>query len=119
MRILAIETSCDETGAAIVEKKDNEQFVRVLSNVLASSAILQAQFGGVIPEQAAREQVKFIIPTIVEALLRSEKIEKGSAEENYKKANKILMEKIDAIAVTYGCHMAEQSARRLSLLFSR
>jgi len=102
MRILAIETSCDETGAAIVEKKDNEQFVRVLSNVLASSAILQAQFGGVIPEQAAREQVKFIIPTIVEALLRSEKIEKGSAEENYKKANKILMEKIDAIAVTYG-----------------
>ena len=102
MRILAIETSCDETGAAVVEKKGNEQFAKVLSNVLTSSATIQAQFGGVIPEQAAREQVKFIIPIIAEVLLGSEKIEQGSAEENYKKANKILKEKIDAIAVTHG-----------------
>ena len=50
--ILGIETSCDETAAAIV-KKDNNR-VKILSNVVATSSDLQAKYGGIIPEQAAR-----------------------------------------------------------------
>ena len=102
MRILAIETSCDETGAAVVEKNDDEQFVQVLSNVTATSSSLHAKTGGIIPEAASREQIKAIIPVIIQSLLESEKIEYGSGENNFKKANQILKEKIDAIAVTHG-----------------
>ncbi len=82
--ILGIETSCDETAAAVVQKtKDG---VKILSNVVASSAVLQAKYGGVIPEQAAREQIKSIIPVIEESLQVS-----GYRHQD-----------IDAIAVTYG-----------------
>lgn len=63
MVILGIETSCDETAAAVV--KDG---TTVLSNVLASSAKLHALTGGVIPEEAARKQIKSIIPVIEKAL---------------------------------------------------
>lgn len=63
MRILGIETSCDETAAAIVEDG-----VKIISNVVASSQAMHAKFGGIIPEQAAREQVKSIIPVINEAI---------------------------------------------------
>lgn len=63
MIILGIESSCDETGAAIVENGRN-----LLSNVVASSANLHQKYGGVVPEVAAREQVRVIIPTIEEAL---------------------------------------------------
>ena len=84
MKILAIETSCDETGAAIIEGDKNDTKVKLLSNSLASSLVLHSKTGGIIPEVAAREQVKFIIPVIKEAL-REEKIED-----------------INAIAVTVG-----------------
>jgi N6-L-threonylcarbamoyladenine synthase len=84
MIILGLETSCDETAAAIVQK--TESGVRILSNVVASSATLQAKYGGVIPEQAAREQIKSIIPVIEESLQAS-----GYRHED-----------IDAIAVTNG-----------------
>ncbi|MBI2196173.1 tRNA (adenosine(37)-N6)-threonylcarbamoyltransferase complex transferase subunit TsaD [Candidatus Daviesbacteria bacterium] len=84
MIILGIETSCDETAAAVVQK--TESGVRILSNVVASSASLQAKYGGVIPEQAAREQIKAIIPVIEESLQAS-----GHRQQD-----------IDAIAVTYG-----------------
>ena len=63
MRILGIETTCDETGAAIVQ--DGR---RILSNVVASSVDLQKKYGGVVPEVAAREQVRVIIPVIKEVL---------------------------------------------------
>ena len=86
MKILAIETSCDETGAAVVERKIGEQTVRVLSNVTATSIAIHAATGGIVPENAAREQVKYIIPTIDQAL---------------KKAN-ISLSQIDALALTYG-----------------
>ncbi len=84
MIILGIETSCDETGAAILEKKGNR--VTILSNIIASSASLQAKYGGIIPEQAAREQIKSIVPVIEESLKASGKKPKD----------------IDAIAVTFG-----------------
>ena len=81
MRILGIETSCDETAAAVVENG-----TKILSNVVASSVELHQKTGGIIPEIAAREQIKCIIPVIEEAI------------ENCK----LKIENLDAIAVTVG-----------------
>src|SRR3989338_10341378 len=63
MLILAIETSCDETAAAIIR-----DCPEILSNIVSSSASLHEKYGGIIPEMAAREQVKCIVPVIDEAL---------------------------------------------------
>ena len=52
MKILGIETSCDETSAAIVES--NKSSLNLLSNIVASSVELHAKTGGIIPENAAR-----------------------------------------------------------------
>lgn len=81
MLILGIETSCDETAASVV--KDGRE---ILSHVVASSAEMHIKTGGIIPEQAAREQIKSIIPVVKEAL------EKGCGGTSL----------IDAIAVTAG-----------------
>lgn len=81
MIILGIESSCDETAAAIV--KDGK---KILSSVVASSAELHIKSGGIIPEAAARKQIESIIPVIKESL----------AEANLKPAD------LDAIAVTEG-----------------
>lgn len=81
MKILGIETSCDETGVAIVE--DGRM---ILSNIIASSDVLHNQTGGVIPEIAAREQVRYIIPVLKEALYKSH----------------TTLSEIEAIAVTVG-----------------
>jgi N6-L-threonylcarbamoyladenine synthase len=81
MKILGIETSCDETAAAVVE--DGR---RLLSNVVASSMDLHAQYGGVVPEIAARSHIEVILPVIAEAL---------------ETAN-CSWDDIDGIAVTYG-----------------
>src|SRR5882724_8234054 len=63
MKILGIESSCDETAAAVVE--DGR---RLLSNVVASSMDLHAKYGGVVPEIAARSHIEAIIPVIQQAL---------------------------------------------------
>jgi len=63
MRILGIETSCDETAAAVVE--DGR---RLLSNAVASSMDLHVQYGGVVPEVAARSHIEVIMPIIQQAL---------------------------------------------------
>ncbi len=89
MRVLGIETSCDETAAAVVE--DGE---RLLSNVVASSMDLQAQYGGVVPEIAARSHIEAIIPVIQEALDEAFPALAGHSDAQWAK--------IDAIAVTYG-----------------
>ena len=68
--ILGIETSCDETAAAVLQKSKNG--IKILSNVVASSASLQAKYGGIIPEQAAREQLKSVIPVVSEALKQAQ-----------------------------------------------
>ena len=81
MKILGIETSCDETAASIVEDG-----VKILSNVVSSSIHLHAKTGGIIPEIAAREQTKAMVPVLT-AVFSETKIGK---------------EGIDAIAVTYG-----------------
>ena len=86
MKILSIETSCDETAAAIVSKDPRENFVKVLSNVIASSLSYHSKTGGIVPEVAAREQLKYIIPVIKKAM------EDGKCETK----------NLDAIAVTVG-----------------
>ena len=63
MRILGIETSCDETAAAVVE--DGE---RVLSNVVASQFDVHARYGGVVPELASREHLRAVTPVVREAV---------------------------------------------------
>lgn len=63
MKVLGIETSCDETAAAVVEDGG-----RLLSNVVASSMDLHVQYGGVVPEIAARSHIEVILPVIHEAL---------------------------------------------------
>lgn len=95
MRVLGIETSCDETAVSVVEGELNSPTpLRILSSVVASSAEVQAKYGGVIPEQAAREQVRAIISTLREALFSVTDKEKDKVVR--------YGEGIDAIAVTVG-----------------
>lgn len=81
MRILGIESSCDETAAAVVEDG-----IRILSNVVASSAEMHAAGGGVIPEVAARQQVVSILPVVDKALMDA----------------KCQITNIDSVAITVG-----------------
>ena len=66
MRILAIESSCDETAAAVVEDG-----AVVLSSVVASQIETHQKYGGVVPELASREHLRAITPVVEEALTRS------------------------------------------------
>jgi N6-L-threonylcarbamoyladenine synthase len=63
VRILAIESSCDETAAAVVENGDT-----VLSSVVASQMVTHSKYGGVVPELASREHLRAIVPVVREAL---------------------------------------------------
>src|SRR3989344_8107656 len=102
MRILGIETSCDETAAAVVE--DGR---RLLSNVVASSLGLHIPFGGVVPEIAARSHIEVILPVIEQALQDATAISQKPQATRLKakglghKADD-LWSSIDAIAVTQG-----------------
>ena len=79
--ILAVESSCDETAAAVV--KNGRQ---VLSNVISTQIALHAQFGGVVPEIASRKHIEKINQVIRQALTEAE----------------ITLDDLDGIAVTYG-----------------
>lgn len=70
MRILAIETSCDDTGIAVLEAHKKGGF-GVLSNVVASQIKIHQQYGGVFPAMAKREHQKNLIPTFEQALKES------------------------------------------------
>lgn len=80
MKILGIETSCDETAAAVVEDG-----TKILSNVVVSQIDIFAEYGGVIPEVAARSHLEAIMPVIKKALADAE----------------CTWDDIDAIAVTH------------------
>lgn len=81
MNILAIESSCDETAAAVI--KDGSE---ILSNIISTQVEIHARYGGVVPEVAARSHIEVIIPVIEQALEEA----------------KTTWEDIDAIAVTKG-----------------
>ena len=63
VRILGIESSCDETAAAVVEKG-----TRLLSSVVASQFATHRPYGGVVPELASREHLRAIVPVVAAAL---------------------------------------------------
>jgi N6-L-threonylcarbamoyladenine synthase len=63
MKILGIETSCDETAAAVVEDG-----TRILSNQIASQVEIHARYGGVVPEVASRQHLLSIIPVLERAM---------------------------------------------------
>lgn len=84
MIILGIETSCDETAIAIIQKDKDK--ISILANIVSSQIPLHAPFGGVVPNLAAREHLKNIIPVFKTALEKS----------------KIRPDKIDLISVTKG-----------------
>jgi N6-L-threonylcarbamoyladenine synthase len=90
LKILAIESSCDETAAAIVEYKNDE--VKILSNTINSQIDIHKAFGGVFPEVASKAHAENIIPVIEESLDKSEIRMSKSEKMNY----------IDIIAVTAG-----------------
>src|SRR5574340_1614920 len=81
MLVLGIESSCDETAAAVVAAGRH-----ILSNVVASQIKIHERFGGVVPELASREHLKKISPVVDEACARA-----GTS-----------LEEIEAIAVTEG-----------------
>ncbi len=62
-RILAIETSCDETAAAVVDNGTT-----ILSNIIASQSKLHAEFGGIFPEVASRRHIEVIYPVVEQAM---------------------------------------------------
>lgn len=78
MKILAIETSCDETGIAVLQRVSGDT-VTLLGNTLASQIEIHAQYGGVFPALAKRAHAEKIVPLLVEALDQAELIE--AAEE--------------------------------------
>jgi len=84
MKILGIETSCDETAASVIEAKNSN--ILVLSDIVSSQIKLHARWGGVVPNLAAREHLKQILPVI---------------KLCFKEA-RTTPEKIDLIAVTNG-----------------
>ena len=121
MKILAIETSCDDTGIAVLEVKQPGDF-NILANIVSSQTEIHKKYGGVFPAMAKREHQKNSVPVLVEALEKAgllkektkpqviknktlEKILERETElfkqlipflENYKKPD------IDVIAVTNG-----------------
>jgi N6-L-threonylcarbamoyladenine synthase len=85
MKILGIETSCDETAAAIVADGS-----RILSNKISSQVDIHARYGGVVPEVASRQHLLSIIPVVEQAMQ-----EAGASWED-----------LDGIAVTHGPGLA-------------
>ena len=81
MKVLAIETSCDETAAAVV--RDGRE---VLSSIVSSQVDIHSKYGGVVPEIASRKHVESIVPVILEALDKA----------------RLHLDDMDGIAVTRG-----------------
>jgi N6-L-threonylcarbamoyladenine synthase len=83
MKVLGIETSCDETAASVVEDGS-----RIISNVVASQIDIHARYGGVVPEVASRQHLLTIIPVISQAI------------------TEVTWQDINGIAVTFGPGLA-------------
>ena len=101
-RILAFETSCDETAVAIVEgpaRPDPVERPRLLAQVVASQVDIHARYGGIVPEVASRQHLLTILPAL-KSCLEQARLDWGA---------------IDAIAVTYGPGLAGALIVGLSL----
>lgn len=119
MRILAIETSCDETAVCVIEATgESTNFsYSLLGNALISQAALHAPYGGVFPNLAKREHENNLVPLLSRALTEANLLESGSAAVDLSDVlmrevelrtqteeflSKFSKPNIDAIAVTYG-----------------
>ncbi|MBI2165420.1 MAG: tRNA (adenosine(37)-N6)-threonylcarbamoyltransferase complex transferase subunit TsaD [Chloroflexi bacterium] len=85
MKVLGIETSCDETAIAVVEDG-----CRILSNVVASQVDLHTRYGGIVPEVASRQHILALVPTLRETL----------------KQGQVSLPQVEAVAVTQGPGLA-------------
>ena len=85
MKILGIETSCDETAAAVIEDGRH-----IVSNVVATQVDMHAQYGGIVPEVASRQHMRALIPVVDSAL------EQAGVE----------LHELDGVAVTHGPGLA-------------
>ena len=85
MKILGVETSCDETAAAVIEDGRN-----IVSNIVATQVDMHAQYGGIVPEVASRQHMRTIIPVVDRAL------EEAGLE----------LHQLDGVAVTHGPGLA-------------
>ena len=85
LKVLGIETSCDETAVAVVEDGRN-----LLSNVITSQANLHARHGGIVPELASRQHLRDILPAVESALEQSG----------------LTLDQVDLVAATYGPGLA-------------
>ncbi|MCL0106051.1 hypothetical protein M1N60_02035 [Thermodesulfovibrionales bacterium] len=80
-KILGIDTSCDDTSAAVITAED-----KILSNIVSSQSDIHKRYGGIVPELSSRRHIEMIWPVVNEALNRA----------------KTSLDDIDAIAVCYG-----------------
>jgi N6-L-threonylcarbamoyladenine synthase len=109
--ILALETSCDETAAALVKFENG--LIYVISNIVSSQIDLHQKFGGVVPELAAREHVKNILPVIKQCF------DEAGIDINEAK------DQIDAIAIANGPGLITslvvgiETAKSLSLAWNK
>lgn len=99
IKILAIETSCDETAAAVIGVANDQPII--LSNIISSQIDLHAKTGGVVPEVASRAHMEAILPVVAEALLTSTTQDSNNTVE-YQTAIELLNKEITHVAVTAG-----------------
>lgn len=137
LTILAIETSCDETACSIVQKYPDDPFVTVVSETTATSLAKHIETRGIVPEVAAREQLKSILPVIQETLKKADSrfqisddskiisdLQK-SKTTNLEPRTQNLEPAIDYIAVTTGPGLigsllvGVETARALSLAWNK
>ena len=142
MKILAIETSCDETAISIVETHESADNLQVLSDMVMTQIDIHKEYGGVFPALAKREHAKNLVPLFAESLqaagLYNEEVQEPDTTEIKQilerepelftsletLARKIKRPDIDMIAVTYGPGLAPalwvgvNFARALSVLWN-
>jgi N6-L-threonylcarbamoyladenine synthase len=107
MKILGIETSCDDTGVAVLEAKLPDK-LEVISNVISFQVKIHEKYGGVFPTLAKREHQRNLVPVMIRALKEARllnskfKNQKSKLQFKIEDLNKYLSKKIDLIAVTVG-----------------
>jgi N6-L-threonylcarbamoyladenine synthase len=133
IKILAIESSCDDTCAAVIEAEGlflNEKIIRdikptVLSNIISSQVKLHAQYGGVYPELASREHLKNILPVIHQAIRSNKVRSKTKIISTLNPYSLRLNAEIDCLAITTGPGLigsllpGVNTAKTLSYIFNK
>lgn len=106
--ILGIETSCDETAAALLQLATNNQQLttfKILSNVVSSQVKIHAKYGGIVPEVAARKHAENIVPVLEECLANMHEYTTNNTNKKFVKIRGQISDYsrlVDAIAVTSG-----------------